>query len=217
MPSGAPTSYWPRSTCAPKPWMASATTAGRYPSPRTPEGAVVSWADRCAYCAHDLEDAASVGIVRLDDLPDEVVAVVGQARSQQLSSFVTALVDCIASTGEIGMSQPYAGALAALREFNYDRIYTRPSSVAQGRAVIAVLSALVEFFAANPAAIASSAPGLVAAPNMGDGEDHDVALRRAITYVSGMTDRFAFGLAVDRLGWGPEQLPRGIDSSGTSL
>ena len=39
------------------------------PSPATPEGAVVSWADRCAYCAHDLEDAAGIGIVDLDDLP----------------------------------------------------------------------------------------------------------------------------------------------------
>ena len=80
------------------------------PSPRTPEGAVVSWADRCAYCAHDLEDAASVGIVSLDELPDEVVAVAGRARSQQLSCFVTALVDCIASTGEIGMTPPHARA-----------------------------------------------------------------------------------------------------------
>ena len=41
------------------------------PSPATPEGAVVSWADRCAYCAHDLEDAAGIGIVDLDDLPGD--------------------------------------------------------------------------------------------------------------------------------------------------
>src|SRR5258708_657030 len=33
------------------------------PAPSTPEGAVVSWADRCAYTAHDLEDAARAGVV----------------------------------------------------------------------------------------------------------------------------------------------------------
>ena len=35
------------------------------PTPITPEGAVVSWADRCAYSAHDLEDAIHAGIVSL--------------------------------------------------------------------------------------------------------------------------------------------------------
>ena len=92
------------------------------PSPATPEGAVVSWADRCAYCAHDLEDAAGIGIVDLDDLPATVVEVAGRSRSSQLRCFITALVDCITTTGEIGMRPPVANALAALRAFNYERI-----------------------------------------------------------------------------------------------
>ena len=120
------------------------------PSPLTPEGALVSWADRCAYCAHDLEDAASVGVVDLASLPATVAEVAGNSRASQLRCFIGALVDCIASTGEIGMRQPYAGVLETLRDFNYEHIYTRPSSIAQGGAVIAVLSALVEYFAANP-------------------------------------------------------------------
>ena len=44
-----------------------------------------------------------------------------------------------------------------MRAFNYERIYTRPSSIAQGRAVIAVLSALVEYFAENPGKLAGPA------------------------------------------------------------
>src|SRR3954452_3133502 len=43
------------------------------PAPNTPEGEVVAWADRCAYAAHDLEDAARAGIVSLDRLPAVVV------------------------------------------------------------------------------------------------------------------------------------------------
>src|SRR5438309_567804 len=39
------------------------------PAPSTPEGAVVSWADRCAYTAHDLEDAVRAGVVSLPILP----------------------------------------------------------------------------------------------------------------------------------------------------
>jgi dGTPase len=190
------------------------------PSPRTPEGEVVSWADRCAYCAHDFEDAASVGIVGPDELPPVVADVAGRSRGSQLRCFINALVDCIASTGTVGMRQPYADVLASLREFNYERIYTRPSSVAQGKAVIAVLSALVEFFAANQSRIPPSAPGLQPGPAGDPGEaiqGPEAPLRRAITYVSGMTDRFAFASAVELLGWDRDHLPRGIDASGSSL
>ena len=179
------------------------------PSPLTPEGAVVSWADRCAYCAHDLEDAVSVGVVSPDELPDEVATVAGRTRSAQLRCFVNALVSCAAETGDIGMRQPFAGALAALREFNYERIYMSPTSLAQGQAVVSVLSALVEFFAENPEKVPARGPN-AGGPDIGSVSP----LRRSITYVAGMTDRFAFTTAVELLGWAPERLPRGIDAAG---
>ena len=34
--------------------------------------------------------------------------------------------------------------------------------------------------------------------------------RAAVTYVGGMTDRFAFATAVGLLGWDMERIPRGI-------
>jgi dGTPase len=34
----------------------------------------------------------------------------------------------------------------------------------------------------------------------------------AVTYVAGMTDRFAFDTAVHLLGWPVDELPEGIDS-----
>ena len=156
------------------------------PAPATPEAAVVSWADRCAYTAHDLEDAVRAGIVTPDDLPEEVVAVCGRTRKEQLGTFVTALVDCIRETGVVGMRAEPAGALAALRAFDYARIYTRPESVAQAEAVVAVLRALVEHYAER------------------DG------VEEAVAYVSGMTDRFAFATAVAELGWDPARLPVGV-------
>ena len=39
------------------------------PAPATPEGEVVSWADRIAYVCHDFEDAVAAGIVSPDMLP----------------------------------------------------------------------------------------------------------------------------------------------------
>lgn len=182
------------------------------PSPLTPEGAVVSWADRCAYCAHDLEDAASVGIVSVEDLPPEVTSVAGHTRSSQLRCFVNALVECIITTGQVGMCQPYAGALAALRQFNYRHIYTRPESTRQGAAVTAVLSALVGYFSERPAELPAPGPGPSPQP---DGRalraGTEEAFRRAVAHISAMTDRAAFSAAVRLLGWPPDRLPQGVE------
>ncbi|PZS03655.1 MAG: deoxyguanosinetriphosphate triphosphohydrolase [Pseudonocardiales bacterium] len=173
------------------------------PAPSTPEGEVVSWADRCAYSAHDLEDAVEAGIVTATDLPASVHRVCGSTRSRQLATFIAALTECIRDTGVIGMRPDAAEALAALRGFNYERIYSRPESLQQGRSVVAVLQALVEHYAARPQA----RPEPPAA-----GPDTAESLRAAVGYVAGMTDRFAFDAARRLLGWDPAALPRGIDT-----
>ena len=43
------------------------------PAPGTPEGEVVSWADRIAYVCHDFEDAVAAGVVAPEMLPTLVV------------------------------------------------------------------------------------------------------------------------------------------------
>ncbi|MEA3054706.1 MAG: dGTPase, partial [Actinomycetota bacterium] len=95
------------------------------PTPSTPEGEVVSWADRIAYVCHDFEDASAAGIVSADELPGVVVERCGRARREQLSAFILATVDAITTTGRIGMHRDMAEALAAFRAFNYERVYLR--------------------------------------------------------------------------------------------
>ena len=167
------------------------------PAPATVEGEIVSWSDRIAYCAHDLEDAISAGIVSPDDLPDRVRDRCGATRREQLRTFIREVIEATAATGRIGMTPDVAGALAALREFNYARIYTRPDSLAQSEAVIAVLRALVEYYLEHPGDVPAQFAGLD-------------RTRQAVAYVSGMTDRFAFDTAQELLGWDPARLPKGI-------
>ena len=120
------------------------------PAPSTPEGEVVSWADRIAYVCHDFEDAVAAGIVGADMLPPIVAERCGPSRAQQLGTFIRAMVDATAQTGRIGMTAPVAEALAEFRRFNYEEVYLRPASRAQADAVIALLRALVEHYADRP-------------------------------------------------------------------
>ncbi len=171
------------------------------PAPATIEGEIVSWADRIAYCAHDLEDAVHAGILTESDIPAEVADVCGRTRRQQLRTFVRGVIRAVDSHGEIGLDATSASALAALRAFNYERIYVRPASLAQSRAVVEVLRALVEFYVEHPAELPSPSGFAVTA---------DDPVRAAVAYVAGMTDRYAFDRAVAELGWDPARLPRAL-------
>ncbi len=172
------------------------------PAPATPEGEVVSWADRIAYVCHDYEDAVAAGIVSPDMLPPIVKSRIGTDRSGQLGTLVRAMIEATAQTGRIGMVTPVAEALAEFRRFNYEHVYLRPASNAQADAVIALLQALVEHYGDRPNLL-PEAHGL-------DAGSAD-ALRCAVTYVGGMTDRFACRQALALLGWDRDRLPVGID------
>jgi dGTPase len=175
------------------------------PAPATVEGEVVSWADRIAYVCHDWEDAVLAGIVSDSMLPGVVRERCGNRRSGQLGAFVDALVRTILDTGRVAMDAPAADALAAFRACNYEHIYLREASVAQARAVIAVLQALVEYYVDRPNAI----PSVREAGGLAAGEPQSV--EAAVAYIAGMTDRYAFRQAVALLDWDPGKLPRGID------
>jgi dGTPase len=177
----------------------------RRPPPATPEGEVVAWADRIAYVCHDFEDAVRAGILEPDDLPVEIAAVVGTRRSQQIGTFVLAVLDAIERTGHVGMTEP-AGALQAFRDFNFERIYLRPASRRQAERVIRLLRGLVEHFADAPGRLPEPAERTARRVEAGSPE----AAALAVHYVSGMTDRFALGLGVELLGWRPDDLPRGV-------
>jgi dGTPase len=171
------------------------------PAPSTPEGEVVSWADRIAYVCHDFEDAVAAGVVEPDDLPPAVSDVVGRRRSEQLGSFITGVAAASGASGAIAMPGRLADALTAFRQFNYERVYLRPESAAQADAVVAVLRALVEHLIAKPERLPSAAR-----------ESTDRAAA-AVGYVAGMTDRYAFDLAVHDLGWSELLLPEGIGTA----
>ena len=175
------------------------------PAPSTPEGEVVSWADRIAYVCHDFEDAVSAGLVEPADLPAIVRERCGARRGQQLGSFIHAVISTVHERGVVGMSAYYAEALTAFRTFNYEVIYLRDASRQQGAAVVTMLRELVEYYRVRPELI----PDVARRTNV-DPSDAS-ALHDAVAYVAGMTDRYACQRALTDLRWTTDRLPQGID------
>ncbi|MFI5044748.1 MAG: HD domain-containing protein, partial [Acidimicrobiales bacterium] len=180
------------------------------PAPSTPEGEVVSWADRIAYVCHDFEDACHVGIVDPEALPESVRSRCGERRSRQLDSFIAGVVQTTLETGAIGMADPLAEALGAFRRFNYDHSYMRPESGQQSSSGIRVLRARGEHSADQPDQLPDREPGQSDESARVVDAGTDRAVRRSVTDVAGMTDRFAFERARTVLGWATTELPLGI-------
>jgi dGTPase len=66
---------------------------------------------------------------------------------------------------------------------------------------------LVEHYAARPLLLPERLAATV------DTARGPAAYRAAVTYVGGMTDRFAFRTAQAELDWAPERLPVGVDTA----
>ena len=110
------------------------------------------------------------------------------------------MVDAAADTGRIGMTETSADALADFRRFNYEHVYLRPASRAQADAVVGHAAGARRALRRPAPPAARTTPGRSAA--------HAEAITAAVSYVAGMTDRFACRQAVSLLGWDPAKLPQ---------
>ncbi len=112
---------------------------GESPLPMTMEGCLVRVADTVSYIGRDIEDAISLGIIQRDDLPVAVVRVLGDTNGK----IVYALVEDLArhsSGNAIVYSPRIYNALLALKEFNYEKIYTNISVKAESSKISTMYS-----------------------------------------------------------------------------
>ena len=135
----------------------------------------------------------------------EFVITVGRDQLHKLqkaksSVGLTALHMCVMTSKMLLML-----ALSLFRQFNYERIYDRPESKAQANSVISMLRTLIDHYIKTPALL----PAWHEAPF---DPSSQAAITEAVSYVGGMTDRFACRQAVTLLDYPADKLPQGIDT-----
>jgi len=155
-----------------------ASHSWRAEPPRTLEGRIVRFVDRIAYINHDIDDAVRGGVLDAGELPRDAIEVLGDSGSQRIDTLVHDLVERSALAGEITQSSEVGSAMAALRDFMFERVYLGPQVRAEREKIRAAVRALFDHLCANPQAIPDSIP---------DGE----LWRRVADHIAGMTDRFA--------------------------
>ncbi len=154
-------------------------TKGQWPA--TPEGCVVRYADRIAYMNHDIEDAVAAGVLSADQLPPDVVQMLGDTKSKRITTLVADLVEH-STEGRIAMSPEVAAAYEALHAFMYGTVYVDKTAKREERKVEKMLGDLYAHFRDNPMQMPQGYLYVV----------YEEGVERAVTdFISGMSDEYA--------------------------
>lgn len=156
----------------------------------TLEGEVVRIADGIAYINHDLDDAVRATLITLDDVPREVLVVLGTHHSQRINTLVADAIARSETTivpGSIRLSEETLQAANTLREFLFRQVYTPLNEDANTHRAQHIVRALFTHFVEDPDHLPAE---------FQPRRSEDVP-RRVADYVASMTDRFAIELYED--------------------
>src|SRR6185312_4179097 len=118
--------------------------------PATLEGRIVRLIDRVAYINHDIDDAVRAGLLSEGELPAEPIEVLGHTGSARIDRLVHDMVEHSERAGDIVQGPEAGPAMAALREFMFERVYLGPAVRAEREKIAAVLRRLFEHYVGHP-------------------------------------------------------------------
>jgi dGTPase len=151
----------------------------------TVEGQIMRVADLIAYVNHDIDDATRAGLLKAEDLPADLVAVLGGSSSARIGTLVKDVVTETLAGGltEIRMSEAVLNAVLGLRAFLFDSVYENSIATAEFAKAAGILSGLWEKVRLRPEQFLET--------RTIEHEGLDAATR---DFIAGMTDRYAVRL-----------------------
>ncbi len=152
----------------------------------TLEGQVVRYSDKIAYVNHDIDDSIRAGLLRNEDIPPEILKVLGQTHSKRIDTLVK---DCIHnsinnidnSNYEISLSSEIESSLSSLRDFMFEKIYKGEILRIERDKAKFVLEQVFNYYMKNP----NKMPGFYL-----DIVEKDGLCQGVADYISGMSDDY---------------------------
>ena len=148
----------------------------------TLEGRIVRISDRIAYINHDIDDAMRAGILRNEDIPPEIAAVLGETHSQRINTLVSDVVKSSMGRPVIEMTPSIEKAMLDLRAFMFEHVYRNPVAKGEESKARRIIQELYTYYVNHPEQLpADFQPQL----------DLEGVPRLVCDYVAGMTDKYA--------------------------
>ena len=96
--------------------------------PMTLEGCVVRISDIIGYIGRDIEDAILIGAIKREDIPKEIIDVLGTKNGEIIDSIILDIVTHSYGKTYIEMSESVFNAMMSLKNFNKERIYSKANT-----------------------------------------------------------------------------------------
>ena len=149
----------------------------------TPEGRIVRFADRIAYINHDIDDAVRAGVLNPDDIPHDLIEVLGNTTSARINTMVISLIENSVD-GNIQMDEVVGQAYHQIHKFMFDNVYRNPQAKEEETKVPNLIQTLYEYVLQI-----DHLPS-----DMQQIAEQEGIERAACDYIAGMTDHFAVAL-----------------------
>ena len=153
--------------------------------PATLEGKIVSYADRIAYVNHDIDDGIRAGILKEEDLPRDVVNVLGNKKGDRINSLVQNLVKTSYDKPYVKLDDEYENALKTLRTFMFTTLYQDKEAKQEEKKADRLIEFLFDYFMSG----VGKMPAFY--EKIATEEGREIAV---CDYVAGMSDRYAIKL-----------------------
>ncbi|MCM1497486.1 MAG: deoxyguanosinetriphosphate triphosphohydrolase [Clostridium sp.] len=165
-------------------------------SPSTLEGKIVQLADKIAYINHDIDDAIRGGILQETDLPLNCTDKLGNSTRNRLNTIIHDVIASSEGTGDIVCSAEIRQAMAGLRSFLFENVYTNPVAKGEEGKANRMLQELFDYYSRRPEAMPEEYMEMVE-----QGDEKEIVV---CDYIAGMTDNYAvlkFQEAFEPSGW----------------
>ncbi len=146
--------------------------------PKTLEGQVVRIADRIAYINHDIDDALRAGIIKMDDLPEKSLKILGETHSKRIDTMVKDLINSSMDKPRICRNSQIEEATDNLRNFLFEKVYIGSRAKTEEKKAQRLVKILFKYYLDNIEEI----------PRDYSCFDSEQIV---IDYIAGMTDRYA--------------------------
>ncbi len=155
---------------------------GKPPEPGgTLEGQIVSVCDAIAYVGHDIDDAIRGGLITVEDLPKDAVALIGRTTSERINTMVMGLIEG-SCEGLIGITPATREAIQMLRSYLFEYVYPCDAISREIDKAKKLVRELYRYLLEHPEACPS------------EGEPGIDIERRVVDFIASMTDNYALHL-----------------------
>ncbi len=151
----------------------------------TLEGQLIKFADRIAYINHDIDDAIRAGILKDEDLPRELVNILGSSHSERIDTMVCSVVAASADSDAVAMTPDIQEATDALRKFLFEQVYFNPLAKGEEQKSRDLVCTLFDYYVKNADRLPERFRRRVGT------EEGETVERAVADFISCMTDRYA--------------------------